>query len=69
VRVRVIELESRTAGSFGGRRVGRVRVRLGGTRDLIRLGAWEERKQVFLAPSGRRADEADEPLVDASAVV
>jgi hypothetical protein len=54
VRIRVVELESRTAGRFGGRRVVRRRVRLGGTRDLIRLGAWEEGEQVFLASSGGR---------------
>jgi hypothetical protein len=36
---------------------------------LIWLGAWEEWKQVFLPSSRRRTDEADEPLVDAGAVV
>jgi hypothetical protein len=69
VRVRVIELEAHAAGRFSGSRVVLLSARLGGARDLIRLGAWEEGEQVFRASSWQRADEADEPLVDSSAVV
>jgi hypothetical protein len=52
VRVRVIELKARTAGRFGGWRFLRLRVRLGGTRDLIRLGAWEEGNRWSSPPAG-----------------
>jgi hypothetical protein len=75
VRVWVIELEARTARRFGSGWVGTRSARGGRAsrrcwaRNLIRLGAWEEGEQVFLASSGRRVDEADEPLVYASAVV
>jgi hypothetical protein len=69
VRVRVIELKARAARRFGGRRVVLLGIHLGRAADLIRLGAWEEGEQVFLASSRRWTNESDEPLVDAGAVV
>jgi hypothetical protein len=74
VRVRVIELETRAARWLGRWRIGARRIRgrgavRCGARDLIRLGAWEEGEQEFLASRRRRTDESDKPLVDTGAVV
>jgi hypothetical protein len=73
VRVRVIKLEPRAARWLGSRGI-RSRCARGGragrcrARNLIRLGAWEEGEQKFLASGRRRTDEADKPLVDTGAV-
>jgi hypothetical protein len=59
----VIELETRAARCFGGWRVVLLSAWLGGARDLIRLGAWEEGEQVFLASSVRQVDESTNHLL------
>jgi hypothetical protein len=73
VRVRVIKLETRAAWRLGRRRIGARSARGSrtgrrGARNLIRLGAWEEGEQEFLASGRWRMDESDKPLVDTGAV-
>jgi hypothetical protein len=74
VRVRVIKLETRAARWLGRRGIGARSARGGrtgrrGARYLIRLGAWEEGEQEFLASGRWRTNESNEPLVDSGAVV
>jgi hypothetical protein len=74
VRVRVSKLETRAARWFGRRGIGSRCPRGGrtgrrGARNLIRLGAWEEGEQEFLASGRWRTNESNEPLVDSGAVI